>query len=377
MGINEARQLFREAGGVAFGVRALQGPLEWGFLVVQIEQIAGGYENLSFAVWTRFGGVERRHFLRKYRRATLASDVKFEHAFLQHLGARGFILAPQPLVNRGGGTQTVVKESADGPATMRVFAVFTFLGGEDRYEWFENPEHEAELVSAAEVLADLHRASRDFAPGDLRRLQEPVLEYTRGLVAVFEECAGQAGGGPVDRLFVAHLDEIREVIARSCFAAEALAEMPCFALHADYHAGNLKYHGLSVVGVFDFDDAKVDYRVFDIALALANMCTSWDAIDDGALRFDKISAFVDAYQRAAGRPDGPGPLNEVELRAMWRMLANANLNLLSWEVIVYFADQGAEDGDYLRWVRHHLRAMRFIEAHRAELEETLGIGPAA
>jgi len=152
----------------------------------------------------------------------------------------------------------------------------------------------------------------------------------------------------VDRLFVAHLDEIRDVIARSCFAAEALAKMPHFALHADYHAGNLKYHGLSVVGVFDFDDVRVDYRVFDIALALANMCTSWDAADDGAVRFDKIRAFVGVCQGAAGRLDGPGPLNEVELRAMWRMLANATLNLLSWEVIVYFADQETEDGDYLR-----------------------------
>lgn len=390
MGINEARQLFRAAGGAARGVRTLQGPLEWDFLVGQIErlfaehyalgevvgieQIVGGYENLSFAVWTRPGGGEQRHFLRKYRRATIPSEIEFEHAFLQHLGARGFLLAPQPVVNRAGGSWTSVAESVDGQTTTRQFAVFSFLDGDDRYEWFENPVHEAELASAAEVLAELHSASRGFAPEGLCRLQEPVLEYTPGLVPVFEECAARAGKGAVDRLFVAHLDEIREVIARSCFAAESLAEMPCFALHADYHSGNLKYDGPSVVGVFDFDDAKVDYRVFDIALALANMCTSWDAADDGDLRFDKIHAFVDAYQRAARRLDWPGPLNHVELRAMWRMLANANLNLLSWEVIVYFADQEAVDGDYLRWVRHHLRAMRFIETHRAELEETLGLG---
>lgn len=97
---------------------------------------------------------------------------------MQHLGARGFLLAPRPVVNRSGGSQAAVVESLDGQATTRQFAVFTYLDGEDWYEWFENPVHEAELASAAEVLADPHRASRDFAPGGLRRLQEPVVEYT-------------------------------------------------------------------------------------------------------------------------------------------------------------------------------------------------------
>jgi homoserine kinase type II len=388
MGIHEATELFRQSRGAAMGVRELQGPLEWDFLTTQIadllggrydvgepcgvEQIMGGYENLSFAVYVRGDEGAREYFLRKYRCGTVADEIGFEHAFLSHLGRSRFGLSPRPIAARDGGTCAAVEELHDGEPVTRFFALFSFLEGEDRYAWFENPRRDIELVSSARVLARLHEASSDFEPGGSRRLQEPVLEFIPGLVPVFEECARRAGDTGFDREFLAHVERIDQVITLSRFDSGDLTRMPCFALHADYHAGNLKYAGDAVVGVFDFDDSKLDYRVFEIALAVANMCTSWDPADDGALRFDKLALFVSAYQEEASHRSAPGPMNDTELAALWRMIANANLNLLSWEVVFFYSDREADVSEYLRWLRHHLRAMEFIEGHEGEIAAAVG-----
>ena len=45
-----------------------------------------------------------------------------------------------------------------------------------------------------------------------------------------------------------------------------------------------------------FDWSKLDYRLFDVGLALAYFCSSWEGVDSGELWLDKVALFVRAYQ---------------------------------------------------------------------------------
>ena len=83
--------------------------------------------------------------------------------------------------------------------------------------------------------------------------------------------------------------------------AAELEGMPFIPVHCDYHPGNQKWVDERVVGLFDFDWSKLDYRIFDIALALVYFCSSWEGRDSGDLWLDKSAIFVRAYQDEAAK----------------------------------------------------------------------------
>ena len=92
------------------------------------------------------------------------------------------------------------------------------------------------------------------------------------------------------------------------------------------------------MGLFDFDWSKLDYRIFDIAVGIVYFCSSWEGHDSGELWLDKAAIFVRAYQDEAAKTASPGPMSAAELAALPRMIANANLYVLNWDVSAYYED---------------------------------------
>jgi homoserine kinase type II len=138
-------------------------------------------------------------------------------------------------------------------------------------------------------------------------------------------------------------------------------------VHCDYHPGNLKWVAEQGVGLFDFDWSKVDYRIFDVAQGIAYFCSSWGGPDDGEVRLDKAAVFVRAYQDEASRFPVPGPLTAEELALLPRMVANANLYILNWDLAAYYEDPGVSVDEYLMYLDHQLQFMEYIEEHQNEL----------
>jgi homoserine kinase type II len=335
--------------------------------VVRAERIFGGYVNASFAVWTRTGSGEHRYFVRKYNRAITEREVRFEHALLTHLVGHGFDLASTAFPNRHGETFVTREEVIDGAPVTVFFGVFRLLEGQDKYTWVKNRLTDKEYDSAARVLAQFHHSAFAFDPGDLAREQPPIMEFVPTLAGTFKECAAQADGTAFDDHFLGKLPAILDVIAKGVEVESQLGGLPVTPVHCDYHPGNQKWVDEQVAGLFDFDWSKLDYRVFDVALAVVYFCSSWEEPDKGELRRDKAAVFVRAYQDEAARWTDPGPMSARELAVLPRMIANANLFVLNWDVTYYYADADPDVDEYMVYLTENVTLMESIEDHIDEL----------
>jgi homoserine kinase type II len=341
---------------------------------VRAERIFGGYVNASFAVWTRTQAGEHKYFVRKYSRAIKEREVRFEHALLTHLERHGFDLASSVFPNRHGGTFVTREEVVDGTPHTIFFGVFRLLDGEDKYTWVKNRLTDKEYDSAARVLARFHHSAVGFDPGDLAREQPPIMEFVPTLAVTFKECAAQAAGTAFDDFFLGKLPAVLDVIAKGVEVEAQLDGLPITPVHCDYHPGNLKWVDEQGVGLFDFDWSKLDYRVFDVAQGVVYFCSSWEGPDRGELRLDKAGIFVRAYQDEAAQWTDPGPMSRRELAVLPRMIANANLFILNWDVTYYYADPAPDIDEYMVYLTENVGLMESIEAHLVELAHIADAG---
>ena len=335
--------------------------------VLRVEQIFGGFENLSFAVITKDGQGEHRHFVRKYKYGTVEREIRYEHALVRHIRDNGFLLPARVFETEHGDTLVTREELLGTERVERFFAVYEMLTGEDKYTWTVNRCSDAEYEDGARVLARFHQAAHDFDPGELFREQPPIMDYLATMPATFNGYAAGTTGTKYDQYFLARLPEILAAIDRGLTLAPELEGLPRCPVFCDYHPGNLKWRDGHGVGLFDFDWTKLDYRVFDIAIGIVYFCTSWEDKDDGQLRIDKAEIFLKAYQDEASLTAAPGPVTERELAALPRMLAIAALYVVSWDIVAYYIDRDPNDDEYLFFLEHNVAFVDFIEAHLDEI----------
>jgi len=335
--------------------------------VVAVEQILGGFENLSFGVATRDEAGEHRYFVRKYKQGTVEREIRYEHALVRHIRDRGFELPARVYETRRGDTVAARDELRDGERVTRHFAVYEMLGGENSYTWVENRCSDAEFEEGARVLARFHHAAHDFDPGDLAREQPPIMEFLATLADTFHGLAKRTTGTKYDAYFLERLPGILAAVERGLALGPELEALPRCSVFCDYHPGNLKWSGGRAVGLFDFDWAKLDYRLFDVAVGLVYFCSSWEDRDDRELRLDKVELFVRAYQDEASRRGAPGPMGEQELALLPRMMAIAALYVVNWDIVAYYKDRRPNDDEYLFFLEHNVAFVEFIESHLDEL----------
>ena len=378
----DANEFFEVAERLAADAKKPRDALEWEFLssqieeilredydlgeVVKIEQILGGFENLSFAVFTKESG-ENEYFVRKYKCGTVEREIRYEHALVGHIRKNGFDLPARVFENKQGDTLAIRQELLDGERVTRYFAVYEMLTGEDKYSWTKNRCTDAEYDNAARVLARFHQAAHDFEPGDLFREQPPIMDFLATMPGTFKGYAAAAKGTKYDKYLLAQLPEILESIDRGLALAPELEGLPRCPVFCDYHPGNLKWADEKSVGLFDFDWTKLDYRLFDTAIGIVYFCTSWEDEDDGQLRMDKAEIFLRAYQDEVSRTGAPGRLTDGEVAALPRMLAIAGLYVVNWDIVAYYIDRRPNDDEYLFFLEHNVAFVEFIEAHLGEL----------
>jgi len=381
--VSEANRLFEVVERLATDATALRQALETEFLsaqvtevvtgeydlgeVVRVEPILGGTENLSFGVVTRGEAGERHDFVRKYKFGTVEREIRYEHALVRHIGSKGFDLAAKVFETRHGDTVVTREELRDGERVERFFAVYEMLGGENAYTWTENRCTDAEYEDGARVLARFHAAAHDFDPGGLYREQPPIMDFLATLPQTFRDLAARSTGTRYDMYFAERLPGILEAVERGLALGPELEGLPRCPVFCDYHPGNLKWRDQKAVGLFDFDWAKLDYRVFDVAVGLVYFCSSWEDADDREMRLDKIKVFLDAYQDEAARLGAPGPMGDDELAVLPRMLAIAALYVINWDIVAYYKERRPNDDEFLFFLEHNVAFVEYIEAHFDEV----------
>lgn len=383
MDVAKANELYEMAIRLAADTQILRDALEEEFLgnqvrevvtseydlgeVLRVEQIFGGTENLSFGVVTGTADGEHRHFVRKYKHGTVEREIRYEHALVRHIREKGFELPARVFETRRGDTVVEREELLDGRRVARFFAAYEMLGGENTYTWTENRCTDAEYEDAARILARFHEAASDFEPGGLYREQPPIMDYLATMPGTFRRYAASGTGTRYDQYLIDRLPGILAAIERGLTLAPELEGLPRCPTFCDYHPGNLKWRDERGVGLFDFDWAKLDYRVFDVAIGIVYFCTSWEGEDDGELRLAKADIFLRAYQDEVSRTAAPGPLTAAELAVLPRMLAIAALYVVSWDIVAYYIDRDPNDDEYLYFLEHNVAFVDFIESHLDEL----------
>ncbi len=337
---------------------------------VRVQQISGGYCNKSYAVWLEKEGKHTKYFLRQYNPNIAEKEVRFEHALIRHLRNNSFALAADVIGCQEGGTFVRIDDDNIGHPTY--WGLFEFLSGEDKYTWTQTDLADEELTSSAEILAQLHNAGRDFqCPAGAGRVQPPIMEFLVTLPPIFKDFARRARSRRSDHLFLDHLDYILAAIQRCLAIKKNVTGLLQLPIHCDYHPGNLKFKNLEVVGLFDFDWSKIDYRLFDVALALVYFVSLWPGQAGGSLRLDKFDLFLKTYSDTCRKLENIHELTAAEERLLVTMLAAANLYVLNWDLMDFYNKTDLVDDEYFTYIDHNIRLMYWIESHRKDLESVI------
>lgn len=327
--------------------------------LVEHERDTRGYINTSYAIETVLGGKKRKFFLRKYRLGTQRTEVEFEHSIIHNLLEKKIKFVAR-VIDTTGGETFVERQFAELQPQSVFYAIFEFLTGEDKYTWVDPHCTPMEVENSAVVLAQFHNAVKDFSPSG-RRFAPKIIQLPLEIKASLSHMIASSKS----TVFDAYFHENVHLIEQSCSESAQLLEkievsnLPSLVIHGDFHPGNLKFIGEQIVGLFDFDWAKIDLRVFDVGLALWYFFTGWMGKNDGVLRIDEGVKFLDKYQSTLETLMTLRPLSPAELQLLPLMINVGNLYVLNWTLTDYYS-QEVNPEEYLIYLQHSVNFIRWF-----------------
>ena len=340
--------------------------------LVSFEKDERGTVNTSFATDCIRDGVDCRYFLRQYKRGIKEEELLFEHSLIRRLLAKG--TPPVARVHQTWTGETYLQKSWDGEEPL-FYAVFDFLGGEDRYTWVDPHCTPLEVQRSAETLAQFHASVSDFSPQG-RRVEPEILDLLPRVAGLVGLAPWMGRGTVFDAHLLENLPLIQDEIDNTILVLDQPASklMPRLVIHCDFHPGNLKFLGDEVAGVFDFDWSKIDYRSFDVALAVFYFLTHWEDSLDGSLDLELLRIFLNAYQSECRRAQAVPPLNETEFHYLPAMIQAGNLYVLNWTLLDYY-NKSVDPVEYLSYLKHAVETIRWfaVPANLASLREILNL----
>ena len=273
------------------GLRALRA---FGLPDATVTPIAAGTVNEHW--WIDVPG--RRFVMRRYSTGRLAGGIPFEHEVLARLDAAAWPVAPPHL-------------APDGTSLVKVgghyHALFPCLPGER----LDDPaRHGAVLARLHQVTATFSMVSRTSWPRLADYARRPFPELVLAWAAVDPD--GAAKVVRAHGLVAADLGRPR-------------APLPTLVVHGDFHTGNLLFVDGQLSGILDFDFARPDWRVADVAIALG-------FLPPGAGR----EAFLAAYQ--AEVPLSPDERSVLPALVRAREIERLTFSLRRWRQGIDRAD---------------------------------------
>ena len=270
---------------------------------------------------------DQRYVLRRQPPDLTENDALFRHAFMRHLAARDLPI-PAFLPRPEGHTYAVVN---DGIYELQAWRVG------NRYATGD-PEEDDMLEAAATTLGRLHQASADFQWQHHTRSDDRTgAALAQAYISLIRE---QAEHGALPESIAAGLarvaDDCDERLSAAVEALEAPPRPPELHIHGDYQAHNLAFGPQGVAALYDFDAARWERRLDELAYSLLLFAgVRWDdpptitppLVDDG-LDVLRAHRYLSAYGREAPPAEGEA-----------RLLADA----LTLAFPIVFANAIAED----------------------------------
>ena len=247
------------------------------------------------------------------RRAAGRDDpfrVAFTHGLQLHLAQRGFPVAR--LIGTRGQNNSMLQHGG------RTYELFEYVTGR-RYD-----RSSAEAEQSGVTLGELHRLLTDHrskyeAPAGtfhgLSEIDARLAKIPETVAAVDPECDQKALADTCAFLGAAY----REAAERA--SAAGYRQWPPCILHGDWHPGNLIYRDKVVVSVLDFDSARLEPRMADLANAALQFSMKMGNAESPQTWPDGLSTrlvknLLRGYNQAA-----PRPVTFEERRALpWLMI---------------------------------------------------------
>lgn len=238
--------------------------------------------------------------------------IDFCHAVQRHLAAHRFPIAPL-VPNRQGHTACAVGKHR--------YELFEFINGKTYDQSLESTGQAGRILAVFHQLMRHYDYAADFDP--------PTHGYHRANAAVRAFNALPTTvlhtDPSVDRVALGTRSQfLREAMNRAADVADAagLPNWPTQVVHADWHPGNLIFLGQQVAAVIDFDAARVQPRIMDVANGALQFSitggsedlSTWPAnLDEG-----RFKRFLRGYDVVPG-----AVLSRAELRVLPHLMIEA------------------------------------------------------
>ena len=182
-----------------------------------------------------------------------------------------------------------------------------------------DPTLPEQVPAMATMLGRFHRSLAEAdLPGaswGIGRISAGHLRRVTGLIV--------AEGLPekVGQTVLSCLDNMRRLLDVALAKMKSLGwdEMPCIPVHGDYHQFNCRFDGARVVGVVDFDNSRLEPRLYDVAYAVSFMLgMDWPAEAQTRGRWRRCRPITPELWRnwmSAYRREAP-PLSPAEIRLL-------------------------------------------------------------
>ena len=304
------------------------------------------------------------YILRRSYSSRTPREVRFEHALVTYLRAYGF---PAPVFVPGVSGDTPVTVNGD------LYSASVFVKGSPYQAG--NVEH---LREAARALATYHRIVASFGISP-PRLREPFLSETlRERLAAMPSpeiiSDFSARCGDRDPRIPDLLASLPYVLGRGEAVLDRLdrlyPDLPKLVIHGGCRRGSTLFEGDRLVAMLDFDSARLDARVLDLAIALHDFGKVWG--DPGSPDFKVpldlriVSEFLDAYREI-------NRLEEAEIEALPTMLAARPLKRALGKYRSMIEDLQISHG-HVRKAAQEVARVRWLEARQQELQAMLVVG---
>jgi Ser/Thr protein kinase RdoA (MazF antagonist) len=237
---------------------------------------------------------EERYVVRRQPPDLTVEDARFRHAFMRHLADAG--LPVPPLLPRSRGeTWAVIGDD-----------VYELQGWREGHPFLSSgPASDARLVAAATTLGRLHQASADFAePPHVW----PEERAAPALAAAYVEMIREAAGAEGHSVAVMHgLTRVADACAARIDPSNAALAVqpgpPELHIHGDYQPHNLAFDSAGVCAIYDFEAARWEARVLEVAYTLLTFTgLRWDGregltppLADDGLDLSRAARFLRAY----------------------------------------------------------------------------------
>lgn len=290
-----------------------------------------------------------KKMLKQYKNTVDLAAVQHEHEILTYLAAIEFP-APRLTTTRDG--DSLYKQDAT------YYAVFDVLEGYFQYHhYFFLPTQTRQFIAAAaQALGALHTALQDFTPAGTNQngftsrqgVRWRELDWFLDRLAACQAAIDRVPprqSDPIRDMFLAHAPWVTERLA-TLDDVLGTAMLPRLIIHGDYGPYNLFFKRDAPVVILDFELARLDWRLTDLATALPSF-----ARNRLGFNWNKLRWFLHAYQACC-------PVDTAELRLLpdvWLFLTLRRL-VVCWQ---RYCDTAAQ-----RWL---------VEAHqRLKLAQWIG-----